>query len=263
MTVNSYLMELASALVLSPDEKESIETSLSNLRKKIDAHFTDGIDHHFKFGSSTRGTILPRKADPNSDIDYMIVFNTDDKAYEPQTYLNKLKTFIETKYTRSEIFQDHPTIVLELTNIKFELVPAKCNFLTGYQIPARNSDWNKWMHTDPKGFDSILTEANKRSNSEIKRLIRLIKYWNAQKGYPFASFELETQIANNLFISCHTLAAFFYSFWSGFACKFSDAQATRDKVNQMKRKIDEIKRIESLGNSTKAETEIKKILPMP
>lgn len=51
------------------------------------------LKQHFRFGSSTRGTILPRSMDEQSDIDYMIVFNENNAT--PQTYLNRLKTFVE------------------------------------------------------------------------------------------------------------------------------------------------------------------------
>ena len=93
MTVNSYLSNLVSNLVLSSDEKSSINTSISTLEYRLELFFGNDIVEKFKFGSSTRDTILPRKADSNSDIDYMIVFNNDNN-YQPQTYLNQLKILL-------------------------------------------------------------------------------------------------------------------------------------------------------------------------
>lgn len=62
MSVNSYLTDLSSALILSSDEKASIEISIDALSKWLNLYFNDGeLYTHFKFGSSTRGTILPRK----------------------------------------------------------------------------------------------------------------------------------------------------------------------------------------------------------
>src|SRR5690606_40140815 len=58
----------------------------------------------------SRGTILPRSMDEQSDIDYMVVFS--DGSATPQTYLNRLKTFVEKRYGSSEIYQSSPTIVL-------------------------------------------------------------------------------------------------------------------------------------------------------
>jgi len=124
MSVNSYLTSLASDLVLSSDEKSNILVSNITLKTRLKSYFGSQITNHFQFGSNTRGTILPRKADCNSDIDYMVVFDTSDGKKKPQTYLNRLKNFAESKYSRSEIHQSHPTMVLSLNHIKFELVPA-------------------------------------------------------------------------------------------------------------------------------------------
>jgi hypothetical protein len=104
MSVNSYLTARASAAVLSNDEWKSIHTSISELKKRLDSYFDKGqLSSHFQFGSSTRGTILPRAMDEHSDIDYMCVFTDGDK--KPQTYIDRLKTFAEKRYQSSEIRQ--------------------------------------------------------------------------------------------------------------------------------------------------------------
>ncbi|KAF0176901.1 MAG: nucleotidyltransferase family protein [Nitrospirae bacterium] len=77
MSALSYLESKASAAVLSDAEKASIATSISTLESRLDSYFTnrgDGLTAKFKFGSSTRGTILPRSIDAHSDIDFMVVF---------------------------------------------------------------------------------------------------------------------------------------------------------------------------------------------
>lgn len=121
MSVNSYLSDCASNLVLSTNEKDSINTSINTLETRLNSYFGSDIEEQFKFGSYTRVTILPRKVDENSDVDYMIVFDNSNN-YKPQTFLDRLKRFAETKYSTSEIYQSSPTIVLELNKIKFELV---------------------------------------------------------------------------------------------------------------------------------------------
>jgi len=86
MTVLSLLTQMASNAVLSSNEQSSITTSVSTLQNRIELHFTNGvIKQHLRFGSSTRGTILPRSMDEHSDIDYMIVFSENNAT--PQTYL--------------------------------------------------------------------------------------------------------------------------------------------------------------------------------
>lgn len=108
MTVLSHLKSVSNNAVLSSTEKESINTSIATLEKRLGYYFPNEIYKKFKFGSSTRGTILPRSMDSNSDIDFMIVFN--DGGYKPARYLNKLKNFVNKYYSTSEIYQSSPTI---------------------------------------------------------------------------------------------------------------------------------------------------------
>ncbi|MBF0098411.1 MAG: hypothetical protein HQM04_15285, partial [Magnetococcales bacterium] len=122
MSVLSYLEGRASQAVLQQTEKDSIERSIKTLRARLDSNLGEKISEQIQFGSSTRGTILPRRMDSESDIDYMVRFN--DSQYTPQTYLNWLKRFALSSYSKSEVLQSNPVIVLELNHIKFELVPA-------------------------------------------------------------------------------------------------------------------------------------------
>lgn len=259
MSVNTHLSSLASNLTLSSDEKSSISTSISTLQLRLDAYFGATITEHFQFGSSTRDTILPRKADSNSDIDYMIVFDTSSETQKkPQTYLDRLKQFAEKKYSTSEIYQSSPTIVLSLNHIRFELVPAV--YSAGYQIPSPASSWSDWIFTDPLGANQILLDKNKQCGYQIKPLVRLAKYWNARNNHPFTSFSLEQYIVSKYFWSCTALKDYFYDFWVGFS--YSDiVQNTKDIVASAKQHVAKAKQYEDNGMLVSAESEIKKIVP--
>jgi Second Messenger Oligonucleotide or Dinucleotide Synthetase domain len=259
MSVNSHLTTLASDLVLSNNEKSSISTSITTLILRLEAYFGSGITSHFQFGSNTRGTILPRKADDNSDIDYMVIFDTSDGKKTPQTYLNRLKRFAETKYSTSEIFQSSPTIVLSLNHIKFELVPAIDEW--GYQIPSPASSWTDWISTDPNATNQALVDKNISENYKIKPLVRLIKYWNATQGHPYNSFSFERYIVNQFFWSCTAQKDYFYSFWSGFDYTSETAQYIKDKIDRAKKYAQQAKSYEDNGMPISAESEIKKIVP--
>lgn len=259
MSVNSHLTSLASNLILSEVEKSSITTSINTLSSRLSLYFGSTVTNHFQFGSSTRGTILPRKADGYSDIDYMVVFNTSDNQKKPQTYLDRLKRFVEARYSTSEIYQSHPTIVLSLNHINFELVPATYN--NGYQIPSPASSWLEWTSTDPSGADQLLQNKNKINNYQIKPLVRLIKYWNTRKGHPFSSFSLEQYIINESFLGCLTIKDYFYKFWSGFGCTYDTSQYIKNTVENAKNYAIKAKNYEDSNMPVNAELEIKKIIP--
>lgn len=111
MSVQSHLSSVSGNLVLTSTEKAGIETSISTLHTRLQSYFETSLREDFKFGSSKRGTILPRRADVKSDVDYIVVFN-EDTSVKPQTLLSRLKRFVETKYSTSEVKQSSPTIVL-------------------------------------------------------------------------------------------------------------------------------------------------------
>lgn len=241
-TINTYLVAVARGLRLSDDELVRIRTSVSNLQTKLDNWFGDDLIKHFQFGSSTRDTILPRRVDGDSDIDYMVAFKNEDD-YKPQTLLNQLREFVESKYTRSEIYQSHPTIVLELNHIKFELVPAVMPYVynDSYHIPAPSSGFMDWMLTEPMKLKRMIDESNARYNGQIKRLIRLLKYWNVMNGKVYSSYQIEQYVGQLVFINCSMLEDYFFH-----AVKWLPEgglpQYKKDKVQRLKGKVEEIRK---------------------
>lgn len=261
MTVNTYLIEKASSLVLSSSEKASIQLSLMTLNQRLKNHFGRDVVEYQQFGSSKRGTMLPRRADMHSDVDYMVVFRVDyGDEKRPQTYLDRLKRFTETSYSRSEIHQSSPTIVLSLNHVNFELVPALAEPV-GYKIIAPRSFYQDWTVTYPLAADAHVTEKNKQELNQIKPLIRLIKYWNAKNGYPFASFELEQAVLQTTYLGCITLAGYFHHFWESFMCPYPSAQLTQQKVQAAKNASSRAKELTFQLNHSLAEGTVKRIIP--
>lgn len=255
MSVLSYLEGRASDAVLG-NEKDSINKSIATLQARLDAYFGDTLKLHFRFGSSTRRTILPRSMDEYSDIDYMIVFKDDDSV--PQTCLDRLKRFAETYYGRSEIYQSSPTIVLELNHIKFDLVPAKTSWLSGYKIPNGSGGW---LDTDPNDFNAKLEEKNKSNASLIKPTIRLAKYWNAANGYVYDSFSFEKWIVDIWFWNCTNQKDYFFKVIDKLSVATEPIQRRKDKINRAKNIVAQVKEYERQDRPVTAESEIKKLIP--
>ena len=260
MSVLSYLDELASDAILNEKEEDSIITSIKTLQSRLDSYFGDEVKVHFKFGSSTRGTILPRKMDESSDIDYMVVFKDD--SCKPQTYLNKLKNFAEHFYSSSEIYQDNPVIVLELNHIKFELVPALSTYTEGqYKIPDKANSYTDWIYTEPNKFNKELSNKNQDNNCKIKPTIRLVKYWNANRGHIFYSYPKEKEIVNTYFWGCINLKDYFFDYMLSLPESGYKFQKTIDEIKRAKKIINKVKEYENDNLPISAENEIKKLLP--
>lgn len=255
MSVSTHLSSVASSAILTSDEKSSIATSISTLSSRLTAHFGAEVVGQFQFGSSTRGTILPRWMDSSSDIDYLIQF--DDETLKPQTYISKLKVFCERYYSSSQIKQSSPTMVLSLNHITFDLVPA----IGTYQIPAPASSYTDWVSTYPFGFAAELTEANKKAGNNLKPAIRLLKYWNCRAGYVFTSYSLEKWAAAQYLWNHATVKDCFFSLIEGVDLSWDAAQWKKDKLQRAKDIVIEAKRLESIDCPTLAEQEIKNLIP--
>ena len=256
MSVLGYLTQRASDAVLSSNEKDSISKSISTLKARIDYYFESDVVDRFQFGSSTRGTILPRSMDKNSDIDFMVIFKDDGS--KPQTYLSRIRRFIEKYYSKSEIYQSSPTIVLELNHIKFEIVPAKEIWGQKY-IPDGNGDW---MATSPNDFNNTLTEKNKNHSNFIKPTIRLAKYWNANNGYIYSSYLFEKWIVERHFmIYPANQREYLFHVFDNLYAENETEQWRKDKITRAKEIIAKTRQHEKDNMPVSAEIEIKKLIP--
>lgn len=256
MSVNTYLQGLGSSLVLSSSEKSSISTSVDTIKSRLTSYFGLSVTEKKLYGSYVRETILPRKADDKSDVDLMVVFS-NPYGYKPQTFLNKLKEFAEYYYSRSEIYQSSPTIVLELNHIKFELTPAYKSSYGSFYIPMNSSEW---MYTDPDGFYSKLTECNGNNGYKIKPVVRILKHWNIQKNYrALASFELEKKIAEELMYAYFSCTS--YTDYLKYALEKIKYSTDYSRVKKALDCIAEALRLETEGYPYSAESKIKEVFP--
>jgi len=256
MSVITYLQGRASAAVLSGAEETSINTSINTIKSRLTSHFGSGLSEQFRFGSSTRGTILPRSMDEHSDIDYMVVFSDSDCT--PQTYLDRLKRFAETYYSNSDIKQSSPSVVLELNHIKFDLVPALKQWYSGYKIPNGPS---AWQDTNPNDFNTTLTAKNTDELHMIKPAIRLAKYWNAYNGYIYDSYCLEKYIVGLLFFGVVNLRDYLVTTFDNLTLSYDQPQWRKDKLARAKEIIGKVRQLERDDMPASAEAEIKKLIP--
>lgn len=262
MSVNTYLSNLASELNIAEKEAVAIDRSISTLSTRLSTYFGSNLKEHFRFGSSVRKTMLPRKADNKSDVDYMIVLN-NEQNYKPQTLLSRIKSFAENQYGSSEISQSTPTVVLELNHIKFDLVPSfRAYDGAALQIPAPTSSFADWMDTYPFSLNSSMEEAHKKSGYELKPAIRLLKYWNANNYYIYDSFPLEESIINaGLGYYADVKLCFFAMIDNLYGQRFSLPDYKRYKVESAKSTVDKVRSYESQSMPSPAELEIAKLLP--
>jgi hypothetical protein len=173
--------------------------------------------------------------------------------------MTRLKNFAEAKYSRSEIFQSSPTIVLELNHIKFELAPAYKSWGT-YYIPAPASNYADWISTDPKKIKDDLESKNTNNSFQIRPIIRLLKYWNALNDKVYTSYELESNIITQGYWFCTNIKEYFFSAVSNLP-SYGLPTYKANKLDKLKKAVEETKRLEKEGYPVTAEIEIQKVIP--
>lgn len=253
-------------------EKVNIRRSLALLQTRIAEYFREPsfnaseVARHFTFGSFTRGTMLPRNMDPLSDVDYLIIFANSN--LKPQSCLDRLRRFVEKYYLQgSEIKQSHPTIILSLNHIRFELVPAIETWWNGIQIPTKASLFSDWRPTNPNEFNAALSEKNQWNEDLIKPLIRITKYWNALNQYPFESYVLEQMIVSHwkllTVFSGATLWRRFRDFVNGLNLSDASTERGRHAIERAQARIAKARQMERENDPEGAERILQSLLPAP
>lgn len=256
MSVLSHIQTTVNAVKIADWERILIDTSINSLSNKLNNHFNN-LHSKFVYGSYDRRTILRRSKDPNSDVDYMVVFS-DGANFQPQTLMTRLRNFAEANYTKNEIYQSSPTIVLELGHIKFELAPAYISWGT-YYIPAPYSSYLNWISTNPNGMKTDLDNKQRDNKYLMRDLIQLLKYWNVKNNKVYTSYELEKYVHNKWFFLCSNLKDYFYDAVEGLPIDNLPTYKSL-KVEAFKQIIRNTKNYEANNYLILAEAEIAKAI---
>lgn len=250
MSINNKLVNFAQQeLILAHNdyERNRIIASLEQLEIVLKNKLGHNVDAFIRFGSFTRNTILPRKYDPKSDIDLMVVFNTANGKKTPGTYRRNLFDIISLAYPNSVSKKDFPVVKLELNHIMFDIVPAYSeNILwnTNYFIPGKEDTWRS---TTPNDINKILSDKNQSfGNNIVRNTLRLCKCWNAGEGYPFESYPLEKKILDLIFFWGGDLYEKFTNTLNYIAGQRPGVRQALNYIDQYKRQNNEPKQLEWL-----------------
>lgn len=260
--LNRHLKKISSELFIKRRslERFNIDRSLRIIIDNLEEYFGEEVSEVLVFGSYTRDTILPRNWDEHSDVDIMVEFNTEDyDKLRPESYRSQLKKFADLTYPRALSVKNHPSVVIELNHIKFDLVPSIFHegwIYNSIEIPNKHGGW---METEPDKFNNRLIEANKRYNFIVKPIIRLLKYWNASHGYPYASYELERRITNMNFNGDNIESGFLYAVKNLSSSNFPNW--AENTLSSLQENGNIIRKLLKAKETSKAKSILTKILP--
>lgn len=252
MSILTYLESLAGDVLLRPGEKKKVTDAVSKLGMRINSYFDAEVIEHFRFGSFVRRTNLPQAFEEEMDVDYLIVFA--DRSLSPKTLVKKLLDFADRMYPRSTVYQSSPAVVVDLSSVKLELVPAHrtlLGVLHSHRIP--NSRATDWMGTNPLGFERKLVERNKECHHKLKAAIRLAKMWNAENNYVFSSFQLENIAVDGAYPFDSSLRDYFCRLMLGLPELGLDAKWRVERLRRGKSRLSKALKFEKAGKLQQAE----------
>lgn len=85
--------------------------------------------------------------------------------------------------------RDRNCISMQFSEFRLDLVPAFKVNSSYYKIP--DSIAKSWVPTDPTEVAAKITQVNSQMGSSFVPLIKMVKGWNRQAGWPIRSFHLE------------------------------------------------------------------------
>ncbi|HZY36452.1 MAG TPA: nucleotidyltransferase domain-containing protein [Mucilaginibacter sp.] len=248
MSINNKLINFAQkelVLAHSATERDRIKRSLANLENILADKLGNHIAAFVRFGSYTRNTILPRKYDLRSDIDLLVIFNTETVHYAPDTYRKWLLDVINKAYPNSVSKKNAPAVKLELNHIMFDIVPAyyiagRKNIIN-YYIPGKGG---AWQSTVPNDINEALSKINQDYGGNIYRnVIRLCKHWNAGYGYPYQSYLLEKYILSLKFRGGKNTEACFLEVMAIIAKNMADVNQALRWIKEYGKREEEEKQV--------------------
>jgi len=254
---NSYLLELSKALKFSSEKRERIDASIDYFKQKIWGQFQDRLLEVVIFGSYSRDTIICE--DDEADVDVVVIYKT--REVQPDTYLKQIKTFCEEIYTRSKIYQNHPTIVIGMEHIKFEIVPSIYVSSGVVKIPAPKSKELRWINTNPKELITKVQTKDKNNKNLILPIIRVLKYWNMLNGRSFQSFQIERAVVDKIY-TCSTIKEYFVSAITALD-EISSGEAQKNSIKALREKLRRLRILETNNFIEYIEQELNSFLPLP
>lgn len=197
-TIKDSFNIYSSRLEITDRQGTKVSNSRTNLVDKLGNVLSLHPDEKSKLiGSYDRNTLTRYLSE--GDVDVMIILhhgnNEDwDNAAGTGKALNKFKAILEEEYPDTTMRVDENCVTMQLSEFRLDVVPAFKLTSGGYKIP--DTIRQQWVETNPFAFADLITKTNKAMDDKFIPLIKMVKGWNREEGWPIRSFHLECMMYN-------------------------------------------------------------------
>ncbi|TAM00339.1 MAG: nucleotidyltransferase [Paraburkholderia sp.] len=173
-------------------------------------------DHSFFVGSWSKDTAIR----PPRDVDVYFLLPVH-VYYRLQTYtcnrqsalLQEVKARLAQTYWNTDISGDGQVVVVNFGGYSVEVVPAFQLATPGRYWICDTHNGGSYKETAPWAEVSALDAADKANAQNVRRLVRMLKAWQANCAVPIKSFHLELLVAEFIAQSQWRLYDWFYFDW--------------------------------------------------
>jgi SMODS domain-containing protein len=192
MTVKQAFDEYSRNLELTDRQDNVVATARANVVAALKAGIKLHSDESRVIGSWARNTMTRYLKEGDVDVMVMLHYGANkswDTGPGTITCLDRVRSLLDMAYPRTEKRRDRNCITMQFAEFRLDVVPAFVNNGGYYRIP--DSIRKAWVETDPPGFAAMITEVNKAMDGTFVPLIKMVKGWNRDVGWPIRSFHLE------------------------------------------------------------------------
>lgn len=192
-TITQSFAEYKANLEIKDRQESLVATRRANvvkvLRQKLSLH-----DEESKVtGSWDRNTLTRNLSE--GDVDVMVILHYgDNKQWDTSAgtikALDRFRDILNDAYPNTPKRRDRNCISMRFSEFQLDVVPAFKTDTGRYKIP--DSARQQWLVTDPFAFAAKITEVNKAMGGTFVPLIKMVKGWNRNVGWPIRSFHLES-----------------------------------------------------------------------
>jgi hypothetical protein len=215
-TIPQAFREYASNLELRERQQSLVSQRRTNvvaaLRRRLSLHNEESK----VIGSWDRHTLTRFLSEGDVDVMVILHYGNNQQWDTPSgtaSALDRFRLILDDAYPDTAKRRDRNCITMQFTEFRLDVVPAFKNDNGYYRIP--DSVRRQWVRTDPFTFAQYITTVNTAMDEDFVPLIKMVKGWNRNVGWPIRSFHLECLMYNRYryYSDSYTFASMLKSFF--------------------------------------------------
>lgn len=208
-TIQESFRQYARNLNVTDRQSATVTNCKNNVIREISKELSLHEESGRVIGSWDRDTLIRYLSE--GDVDVLVVLHYSknsgwNNADGTINALTRFKNILQAAYPKTPCRVDRNCVTMKLSQFRLDVVPGfKFNDGT-YSIP--DTYQKRWIKTNPVSFGNLITQINKNMDGTFVPLIKMIKGWNREAGWPIRSFHLECIIYKHY---CSYSQAFSYN----------------------------------------------------